>query len=138
MTDKKDFGDKGEEIAARYLADSGFIIHHRNWRSLHHEVDIVAEWHGELVFVEVKTRRSEAFMTALSAVDRKKRNNLILAARHYMIFFYHDEPRPYRFDIITVVASATTPSRYDVTHYRRAFSDADYQPESQHKGPPQW
>ena len=135
MTDKKDFGNKGEEIAARYLADSGFIIHHRNWRSLHHEVDIVAEWHGEIVFVEVKTRRSEAFMTALSAVDRKKRNNLILAARHYMNYFYNGEPRPYRFDIITVVGEGP---QYEVSHYRRAFSTNDYQPEGHSRKEIEW
>lgn len=123
MTSRKDFGNIGEEIAARYLSDSGFVLHHRNWHSLHHEVDIIAEWHGEIIFVEVKTRTSEEYSTALSAVDQKKRNNLILAARHYMNYYYKDQSRPYRFDIITLVGEGL---EYKLTHYRRAFSSSDY------------
>lgn len=126
MAEKIDTGLKGEEIAARYLADSGFVLLHRNWRSLHHELDIVAEWHGEIVFVEVKTRRNEDVRTALSAVNQKKRNNLILAARHYMNRFYHDVPLPYRFDVITLVGEGP---HYRLTHRRRAFSDSDFRPE---------
>lgn len=123
MTSRKDFGNTGEEIAARYLSDGGFVLHQRQWRSLQHEVDIVAEWHGEIVFVEVKTRRNEYYATARAAVDQKKMNNLILAARHYMNYYYHDEARPYRFDIITVVGEGPD---YELTHYRRAFSPKDY------------
>lgn len=119
MTEKKDFGNKGEEIAARYLADSGFILHQRNWQSSHHEIDIIAEWHGEIVFVEVKTRRNEEYMSALAAVDHKKRRNLVLAARHYMNLFYPGEARPFRFDIITVIGQGP---RYDITHHRHAFT----------------
>lgn len=123
MSKHNDFGKKGEEIAARYLADGGFTLHHRNWRSLHHEVDIVAEWHGEIIFVEVKARRNEDYTTALSAVDQDKRNNLILAARHYMNYFYHGNPLPYRFDIITIIGEGPD---YKLTHYRRAFTTNDY------------
>lgn len=114
----KDLGNKGEEIAARYLADGGFTLHHRNWRSGHHEVDIVAEWHGEIVFVEVKTRRSEEYISALAAIDHRKRRSLVQAARHYMNYFYHDVPRPYRFDVITIVGEGP---QYKLTHHRRAF-----------------
>lgn len=116
----KDLGDIGEEIAARYLSDSGFVLHHRNWRSHHREIDIVAEWYGEIVFVEVKTRRSEDFATALSAVDHKKRHDTILAARHYMNYFFGNQPRTMRFDVITVVGGAN--DEYELTHYRRAFT----------------
>lgn len=118
-----EFGQKGEEIAVRYLMDGGFVLHHRNWRSGPHEIDIVADWHGEIVFVEVKTRHSEELVSALSAVDQHKRNNLILAAQHYMALFYHGMPRPYRFDIITIIGES---SPYKLTHYRRAFTKEDF------------
>lgn len=116
----KELGNIGEEIAARYLSDSGFSLHRRNWRSHHREIDIVAEWYGEIVFVEVKTRTSEDFSTALSAVDAKKRHDTILAAKHFMNYYFADRPCTMRFDIITVVGGQD--GEYELTHYRGAFS----------------
>ena len=36
-------GLEGEQIAANYLLSKGYAIRHRNWRSGHKELDIVAE-----------------------------------------------------------------------------------------------
>lgn len=117
----KTTGNWGEDRAAEYLQSQGYVLHHRNWRSAHREIDLVAEWHGEIIFVEVKTRSVESnnFRSALSVVDRHKRNLLILAARHYMNYFYSKQDRPYRFDIITIVGNR-------LSHYKRAFAPESY------------
>lgn len=57
-------GNLGENLAAAYLQRHGHKILHRNFRAPHGgEVDIVCrdKRHGELVFVEVKTRSIEEF-----------------------------------------------------------------------------
>lgn len=114
-------GQRGEEVALKYLSDKGYVLRHKNWHNHHREIDIVAEWHGEIVFVEVKTRSEESdqFRSALSAVDLHKRNLLILAARNYMNYYYSGQMRPYRFDIITIVGNR-------LTHYKRAFTADTY------------
>jgi putative endonuclease len=49
-------GNKGEEIAARYLENHGFRILDRNWEIKMGELDIVASKNNTTYFVEVKTQ----------------------------------------------------------------------------------
>lgn len=114
----KQLGFIGEETAARYLIDSGFTLLERNWRTQHLEVDIVAEWHGTIVFVEVKSRKEGSLRTPESAVNATKRARLIRAARQYINTHYYKNPRPYRFDIITVIVKGR---KCSLTHIRNAF-----------------
>src|SRR5215471_16182535 len=54
---KKDpLGDRGENVAARYLRNKGYNIIVRNFRCDIGEIDIIARDGKTLVFVEVKTR----------------------------------------------------------------------------------
>ncbi|MFN2556576.1 MAG: YraN family protein [Nitriliruptorales bacterium] len=69
-------GESGENLAAAYLQAHGYRIVARNWRlasgELRGEVDIVASRGRTLVFVEVKTRRGEAYGGPLLAVGGSK------------------------------------------------------------------
>ena len=65
-------GHSGEETAARYLMHEGYTLHDINWRCGHLEIDIVAEWYGEIVFVEVKTRTGDILALPSEAVTRAK------------------------------------------------------------------
>ena len=44
-------GATGEELACRYLEAQGYTIHARNWRHLHKEIDLIAQWGETLVIV---------------------------------------------------------------------------------------
>jgi putative endonuclease len=80
-----DHGRVGEDLAHRFLRRRGCTIVARNYhtRSGSGEIDLVA-WQGPtLVFVEVKTRRSEEFGAPELAVDAEKRFHLRTAARDY-------------------------------------------------------
>ena len=50
-------GTWGEELAAAYLRQQGFVILERDWHSGHRDIDIIAQKNDCIVFVEVKTRR---------------------------------------------------------------------------------
>ncbi len=65
-------GKLGEERVAKYLKSKGYIILKRNWRDRYGEVDIIAESKENIVFVEVKTRKEDAMLSGLEAVDEKK------------------------------------------------------------------
>ena len=54
-------GESGEEQACRELRRRGYAILARRYRTRHGEIDIVARDGEVLVFVEVKTRSTEAF-----------------------------------------------------------------------------
>ena len=105
-------GQIGEEEACRYLIRKGYTLLDRNWHMGHLELDIIAEWYGEIIFVEVKTRSNEDFAPAISAIDEEKFKNLRIAAGSYL--HLHNLDQPIRFDIITVVG---THRPFTITHY---------------------
>lgn len=96
----------GEELAAAYLRDKGYLIMERDWHSGHRDIDIIARHDDCLVFVEVKTRRNNDIIEPEMAVGYKKQRNLRLSINHYIKFKHFDGP--YRFDVITVVGSPMT------------------------------
>jgi len=63
-------------VAADHLAACGVRIVDRNWRCAQGEIDIVGVDHGQLVFYEVKTRRSSRFGHPAEAVTRAKASRL--------------------------------------------------------------
>ena len=77
-------GQRGEEIAARFLLSEGFDLLHRNWRSGRYELDIVACREGVLHFVEVKTRRSGSLTPPEAAATQRKFRALSRAAACYL------------------------------------------------------
>jgi putative endonuclease len=69
-------GSAGEELAARWLTDHGFLVVARNLRTTYGELDIVAEKNGHVHVVEVKTRNGPGYGSPLEAIDRCKQEHL--------------------------------------------------------------
>ena len=110
-------GIEGEGIACQYLSNTGYRILHTRYRIEGIEIDIIARKEDILVFVEVKTRRSDALESPQDAVDIKKQHRMIRAANAYMQDY--EEDLSIRFDIIAIVTNANH-SRID--HIEDAFS----------------
>ncbi|MDD5165495.1 MAG: YraN family protein [Candidatus Pacebacteria bacterium] len=55
MINKKEKGNRGEEIASQFLRKNGFVIANRNYYKKWGELDIVAKKGNELHFFEVKS-----------------------------------------------------------------------------------
>lgn len=81
-------GARGEHLAERYLTARGYTIVARNWRlavgELRGELDLVCRDGGQLVFVEVKTRRGEGFGGPLAAVTHRKQRKLRALAAAFL------------------------------------------------------
>ena len=78
-------GKAGEDFVAGYLRSKGYIIIKRNWRdSRYGELDIVAENKENIVFVEVKTRKSGALVSGALAVDYNKQRRTKNASQIFM------------------------------------------------------
>ncbi len=110
-------GKRGEELAAAYLAEAGFRIIERNYRCLFGEIDIVAEEGETLVFVEVKSRRSEAYGDPLLAVGFRKQQHISRISLHYLAE-KHLRNRPARFDVVAVMLQ---PAGHRIELIRNAF-----------------
>ena len=79
MAAHNELGKEGEEAASAYLSSRGYRIRHRNWHVGKLELDIIAEKDGELIVVEVKTRRNTRFGLPEEAVTERKIRRIVLA-----------------------------------------------------------
>lgn len=96
----RQFGDMGEEIAAKYLQDNGYEILDRNVHySRFCELDIVAKQKNTLVFVEVKTRKTDAFGTPFEAITKTKHENIKKGVLNYLSEHNY---KSYRIDVIGI------------------------------------
>lgn len=94
-------GRRGEDIAAAFLTERGYEIIQRNYYKDHGELDIVARQGGELVFVEVKTRRDRRFASAAEAVSHAKQALLRRTALYWLAAGDLSDA-PARFDVVEV------------------------------------
>lgn len=110
-------GKEGEKIAEKYLKSKGYVIHHTNWRMSNLEIDIIAEYADELVFVEVKTRSSDKYGSPEEGVGHQKERDLIRLADVYLENLQVEVPA--RFDIISIILNEV---ESHITHFEDAFS----------------
>jgi putative endonuclease len=98
---RKMLGKAGEDRAARFLAKQGYKILERNYRVPSGEIDLIALHQGEVVFVEVKTRTSDAFGAPELAVTPRKQRQMVKAALGY-IKYKKLHQVPCRFDVVAI------------------------------------
>ena len=103
MAAHNELGKWGEDLAAKFLEGQGYEILERDWKSGHHDLDIVAGNEEGLAIVEVKTRRNRLFGNPEEAIDYKKRLSLQSAINHYIKA--HHIKAPVRFDVISIVGT---------------------------------
>jgi len=113
------FGARGERVAVRFLRRRGYHILKTNYRCPAGEIDIIAAEGDTLVFVEVKTRRSDETTHPENSVTLSKQRKVTQAAR-YFVAQMAAEHIPARFDVISIV----TPPRGKpiVEHFVDAFT----------------
>jgi putative endonuclease len=102
---RKLIGKEGEDRAAQFLSKQGYRILERNYRTRSGEIDLIALHQGEVVFVEVKTRTSNAFGAPELAVTPQKQQRMIKAALGYI---KHKKLHqvPCRFDVVAISTAA--------------------------------
>lgn len=81
---KEALGRFGEDVTVRYLKNRGYVIFKRNYRSRFGEIDIIAEKDNLLLFVEVKTRSADTYVTGAEAVDVHKQARIRLTALDFL------------------------------------------------------
>lgn len=115
----KRFGNKGERLAARYLRRKGFKILARQYATRWGEIDLIALDGETIVFVEVKSRRSEAAGLPVEAITYDKQKKLTRMALAYLKRHGLLENSA-RFDVVAVLWPDDA-QRAEVQHYQNAF-----------------
>ena len=122
--EKKDrrhrLGARGEQLAVDFLKRLGYRIIAQGHRKKLGEIDVIAVDGQCMVFVEVKTWRSNAEADPSMAVDQSKqdkitRTALVYLKRHGLL------NQPARFDVITVVCAEEQGGEPKIRHYKSAF-----------------
>ena len=98
----KQLGDIGERLAVDHLEAAGLEILARNWRCRRGEVDVVAHDDAGYAFVEVKTRRGDAFGAPEEAITPDKADRLRATAQEWLVEHVGDAAVDWRIDLVAV------------------------------------
>jgi putative endonuclease len=79
-----ELGRKGEEIACSFLKDNGYKIIKKNFHTKFGQLDIVAKDRNILCFIEVKTRRTDAYGLPSEAISSLKQRQISKVALMYL------------------------------------------------------
>jgi len=102
---KIETGKWGEGIALKFLLGKGYQMVERNFRSTDGEIDLIVMKGSDLVFVEVKTRRTRDFGSPEEAVDDEKLEHLEGAAGWYLQQHPEFEDN-WHLDVISVISAS--------------------------------
>ena len=97
----KSLGVRSEHLAARLLAERGYVIEARNVRFPVGEIDLVAREGQTLCFVEVRSASSLQWGGPLASIGNQKRRRLIRAATWYLQRL-RTLPASTRFDVVAI------------------------------------
>jgi len=114
---RQKFGKFGEGLAARHLKKTGYRLLCRNYRTRFGEIDIIAKDADTIVFVEVKSRRSDKFGHPRYAVTREKQARISKTALNYLKENNQMDCKA-RFDVVTVNSAD---KKTDVEIIKNAF-----------------
>lgn len=115
---RKELGKWGEEKSCKYLIDHGYRIIYLNYRCPIGEIDIISSKDNQLVFAEVKTRRSTTFGTPAQAVTYKKQ----IKYQKIALYFLNEKGlknTSCRFDILEVIVNSD--NTFNINHIPNAY-----------------
>lgn len=106
-------GSGGEDLAVKYLMNNKYKILSRNFKTKIGEIDIIAKDKDTIVFVEVKTRKSDAFGLPREAVTYAKQSKIRMVATQYLKL-HGGLNQKCRFDVVDIL-------RGEITHIENCF-----------------
>ena len=106
-------GRLGEDHAVQFLVNNGYKILTRNEIIGKTEIDIVAQINDEIVFVEVRTREKNKFVSADETITKKKMTAMLKAAKLWACKYNYGGY--YRIDLVAVTVAGG--EVLDIEHY---------------------
>lgn len=107
-------GTEWEQEARCYLESKGYFIIGMNFFCPFGEIDIIAAKDNDIVFIEVKYRKSAKYGYAVEAVTPMKQRKIRKTAMYYLAGHEKFAQAGCRFDVIAIDAG-------EITHFEDAF-----------------
>ncbi|MGC9456106.1 MAG: YraN family protein [Halothiobacillaceae bacterium] len=107
--DRRLRGSAGERIARQWLEQQGLKTLSENWRGGRGELDLVMRDGATLVFVEVRSRRAGARVSAIESLDPRKLAKVRETAQRYLLAHPRWQTAPCRFDVVALTGPAEEP-----------------------------
>ncbi len=111
--ERQRFGTESERLAEEFLKGKGWTILDRHYTNRYGELDLVAQDGHEVVFVEVKARRTSEFGYPEESVTAQKIRKIALAANAYLQR-HKLVAQPFRVDVIAIEWTVAPPR---ITHF---------------------
>lgn len=115
---RDELGRRGEDLAAEFLTERGFVVLSRNWRCRDGELDLVVTDRTRLVVCEVKTRAGLGFGDPAEAVTPAKAARIRRLTAAWLTA-HRVRWCEIRFDVLAVVCPPEGPAT--VEHLQGAF-----------------
>ncbi|MBI2993984.1 MAG: YraN family protein [Gammaproteobacteria bacterium] len=109
-------GIQAERLACDFLEQHGLRRIDSNFRTPRGEIDLIMLDGAILVFVEVRSRKSDTFIHPAETINRRKRRRIILAGQQYLQ--NHPGHTVCRFDVIAVTGDG---ANRKIEWIKRAF-----------------
>lgn len=126
-------GIQGERISHDFLARKGLRLVCANFKTpvgrnrrgaiITGEIDVIAYEGDVLCFIEIKTRTSEEFSSAVSAVNLRKQRQIIRTAKRYRKLFHLNDIR-FRYDAMGIVLNGKRAPK--IEYFRGYFNEAKF------------
>ena len=114
----------GETLACQYLGMKGYKIMLKNYECSLGEIDLIAKESGALVFIEVKTRSSDAMGVPAESVTWRKRRQIVRCAQYYLKRYGIKEV-PCRFDVVSIILPHGDGSDSQIEIIQNAFNEEE-------------
>ena len=95
-------GLRWERVAESFLRQRGLKLLDRNYRCRLGELDLVMQHGGQLVFVEVRYRKSDRCGEGVETIGPAKRRRISSAAAHYLSRNRRRAVQACRFDVVSI------------------------------------
>ncbi len=113
-------GAWGEALAAEYLRRKHYTLVAAGYRCRFGEIDLIVKDRKNLVFVEVKLRKTDQFALAREYVDRRKQDKIRVTASVYLS--KNPTKLQPRFDVIEIYTpQGSMTEKPEIHHLEGAF-----------------
>jgi putative endonuclease len=123
----KILGNKGEKYIQSYLHSQNYEILTTNFYCKFGEIDIIAIDYSsdkaELVFIEVKTRKSIAFGIPNESITKSKMQKILRTALHFLNSSTQNLPFSWRIDVIGLQLNSSNTIK-QIDHIKNIFNGA--------------
>ncbi len=102
-------GRLAEDKALDYLKKNGLKFITRNYHAPYGEIDLIMHDKNIIVFIEVRYRVNNNFVSALESIDTRKCDRIIATCQNYQQRNLNAAKMITRFDVVIITGEINTP-----------------------------